>query len=70
MEHQPFKAVKTVLTGNYDNLKEAWDKAMAYIPANGLEFTENGPYLEVYPTDPSQEPNPANWVTEIYIGVK
>lgn len=67
---EPFKAVKTVLKGNYENLKEAWDKAMAYIPANGLEFAENGPMLEVYPTDPAQEPNPANWVTEIYIAVK
>ena len=67
---EPFKAVKTVLKGNYEHLKEAWDKALAYIPANGLEFAENGPMLEVYPTDPSQEPNPANWVTEIYIAVK
>ena len=67
---EPFKAVKTVLKGNYENLKEAWDKAMAYIPANGLEFAENGPMLEVYLTDPSQEPNPANWITEIYIAVK
>lgn len=67
---EPFKAVKTVLKGDYDNLKEAWEKAMAYIPANGLEFAESGPMLEVYLTDPSQEPNPANWVTEIYIAVK
>lgn len=67
---EPFKAVKTVLKGSYDNLKEAWNKAMAYIPANGLEFAENGPMLEVYLTDPSQEQNPANWITEIYIAVK
>lgn len=67
---EPFKAVKTTLTGDYENLKEAWDQAMAYVPENGLEFAENAPMLEVYLTDPSQEPNPANWVTEIYIAVK
>lgn len=66
----PFKAVKTTLKGNYSNLKEAWDKAKRYIPENGLEFAENGPLLEVYTTDPANHPNPADWVTEIYIAVK
>jgi predicted transcriptional regulator YdeE len=26
--------------------------------------------FEVYRTDPSADPNPANWVTEIYIPIK
>ena len=67
---EPFRAIKTVLKGDYSNLKEAWYIAMGYIPSNGFEFAENGPMLEVYLTDPSQEPNPANWITEIYIAVK
>ena len=67
---EPFKSVKTTLKGNYTNLKEAWDKTMKYIPQNGLEFTEQGPMLEVYLTDPVNVPNPANWLTEIYIAVK
>lgn len=67
---EPFKAVKTTLRGNYDNLPEAWDKAMEYIPQYGLEFADDGPMLETYVTDSSKEPNPANWVTEIYIAVK
>lgn len=67
---EPFKAVKTNLKGNYSNLKEAWQTAMEYIPKNGLEFTEQGPMLEVYVTDPTKTPNPANWETEIYIAVK
>jgi len=67
---KPFKSVKTVLKGDYGNLKEAWDKAMKYIPENGLEFTEAGPMLESYLTDPMTEPNPANWITEIYLAVK
>ncbi len=67
---EPFKAIKTTLNGNYSNLKEAWESAMKYIPENGLEFTESGPMLETYLTDPMSTPNPADWVTEIYIAVK
>ncbi len=67
---EPFKAVKTTLKGDYDNLKEAWETSMKYIPENGLEFTESGPMLETYLTDPMSTPNPADWVTEIYIAVK
>ncbi|OEJ98885.1 transcription activator effector-binding protein [Flavivirga aquatica] len=67
---QPFKAIKTTLKGNYTNLKEAWDTTMRYIPENGLEFTKNGPMLETYLTDPMNTPNPADWVTEIFIAIK
>lgn len=67
---KPFKAVKTTLRGNYGNLKEAWDTAMKFIPENDLEFHENGPMLESYITDPMSTPNPAHWITEIYIAVK
>ncbi|MBD0832087.1 SRPBCC family protein [Aestuariibaculum sediminum] len=67
---EPFKAVKTTLKGNYSNLKEAWDKALQYVPDNSLEFRVNGPMMEVYITDPNNTPNPANWVTEIYIAIK
>jgi effector-binding domain-containing protein len=67
---KPFRATKTTLKGNYINLKEAWDTAMKYIPENNLEIQENGPMLETYITDPMSTPNPANWITEIYIAVK
>ena len=67
---EPFRAVKTTLIGDYNNLKEAWETALKYIPDTGLEFTENGPMLEVYLTDPANTPNPADWVTEIYIAIK
>ena len=52
------------------NLKEAWDKTMTYIQTNNLEFTETGPMIETYLTDPMETPNPADWVTEIFIAVK
>ena len=65
-----FRALKTTLQGNYSNLKEAWAKAMKYIPDNELSFAESGPMLEAYVTDPTNHPNPADWITEIYIAIK
>lgn len=65
-----FKAVKTTLKGDYSNLKEAWDKAMAYISENNMEIIMNGPMIESYLTDQSKSPNPADWITEIYIAIK
>ncbi|MFC4720831.1 SRPBCC family protein [Geojedonia litorea] len=69
-QFEPFRAVKTTLKGNYTNLREAWSQTMAYIPEQGLEFAEAGPMLEVYVTDPENYPNPADWLTEIYIAIK
>lgn len=67
---ESFKAIKTTLNGDYKNLKEAWDKAMKYIENNNHEILENGPMLEVYLIDPTSQPNPADWITEIYIAIK
>ncbi|MBT8394100.1 MAG: GyrI-like domain-containing protein, partial [Bacteroidia bacterium] len=67
---KPFKAVKTTLKGDYENLKQAWETGMKYVPENGLEFADNGPMIEAYLTDPTMESNPANWITEIYLAVK
>ena len=67
---ESFRAVKVILKGNHSNLKEAWEKAKAYIDKNGLEASENGPNLETYVTDSKNYPNPADWVTEIYIAIK
>jgi effector-binding domain-containing protein/ribosome-associated toxin RatA of RatAB toxin-antitoxin module len=67
---EPFKAIKTVLNGEYENLQEAWESSFKFIETNSLTPTETGPVLEVYVTDPSNEPNPANWVTEIYIAIE
>ena len=51
-------------------VKEAWEKGMAYIAKNNLELIEEGPMLESYLTDPTSQPNPADWVTEIFLAVK
>ena len=65
-----FKAVKTTLRGDYENLKEAWEKTTGYIEKNNLSSIESGPKLEVYLTDPQEKPNPADWITEIFIAVE
>ena len=67
---ESFKAVKIVLKGDYKNLKEAWETGMKYIADNNLEMIESGTMLETYITDPIAKPNPADWVTEIFVAVK
>ena len=66
---ESFKAVKVTLKGDYENLSKAWEKAFEYIAKNNLEAAEEGPMIEAYLTDPMSVPNPANWITEIYIAV-
>ena len=66
---RPFKALKSTLKGNYTNLSEAWQTTMKYATDNGLEVIESGPMLESYLTEPMTTPNPANWITEIFIAI-
>lgn len=67
---EPFKTLKTSLTGDYNNLKEAWEKSMNYLSNSGYSINDSGPMLETYLTDYTKVPNPADWKTEIYIAVK
>ena len=67
---QSFKAVKTTLKGDYKNSKEAWETTMDYIKENNLEQVEAEPAIETYLTTPENTPNPADYITEIYIAVK
>lgn len=67
---QPFKALKTTLIGDYKNLKEAWEKSMTYLSENNLSFDNNGLAIESYLTDAVSVPNPAEWITEIYLPIK
>lgn len=61
-------ALKVTLQGDYSNLEEAWDIAKKYIADNELEPSKMSPF-EVYRNDSSQLPNPADWITEIYIPI-
>lgn len=63
-------AIKTTLKGDYTNLKAAWDTALKYIAENGYDIDDQVPPFEVYKIGPRLQPNPAEWVTEIYIPIK
>ena len=63
------KVLKATLKGNYSNLSEAWKTTMTYIAENSIEQSEQKPF-EIYTNDPGQFPNPADWITEIYIPIK
>ncbi len=63
------KVLKATLKGNYTNLAKAWETTMQYIAENNIEQSKHKPF-EIYTTDPGQFPNPANWITEIYIPIK
>lgn len=63
------KVIKTTLKGNYTNLSEAWEATMDYLTKNNLEQSNLKPF-EIYTNDPGKFPNPADWITEIYIPIK
>lgn len=66
---EPVTTVKTTLKGQYKYLSKAYDKAQAYIAQNNLQVHPTAKMFEVYANDPGEVPNPANWITEIYIPI-
>ena len=62
--------LKATLKGNYTNLGEAWQVAYNHIKDNGLTLDETIKPFEIYTTAPGDFPNPADWITEIYIPIK
>lgn len=65
----PMTAVKTTLKGHYENIDEAYAKAEDYVTSNGYEIDKDRDVFEVFSTDPEEVPNPADWITEIYIPI-
>ena len=63
------KVLKTTLKGNYTNLQKAWEASMTHLSKNNLEQSNLKPF-EIYSNDPGNFPNPADWITEIYIPIK
>ncbi len=66
----PQKAFKTTLKGDYKNLEEAWMGAMKVMKKQGVGEKEGGEPFEVYLNSPQETPNPADWITEIYIPIE
>jgi effector-binding domain-containing protein len=61
-------AVIAVHAGPYEGLRATYDAMEAWI-ARGERTASGGPW-EIYLTDPSVEPNPAKWLTEIIFPLK
>ncbi len=62
------KAIVVKYLGSYENMKPVYDAAFDYINKNGLEF--NGYPMEIYVTDPMNEPDTVKWLTEIMFPIK
>ena len=62
------KALKTTLKGNYKNLEEAWTISYQNMAKMNLRPSKLKPF-EIYLTNPQENPNPANWVTELLIPI-
>ncbi|MBS1708586.1 MAG: GyrI-like domain-containing protein [Armatimonadetes bacterium] len=53
--------------GHYQTLKDTWTELWNEVGRLGLQ--PSGPPWERYMTDPEEEPDPNNWVTEVYVPV-
>lgn len=62
------KALKALHLGDYAETGNTHYAIDEYMAANGYEM--NGPAMEVYVTDPGEQPDTAQWVTEIYYAIK
>jgi effector-binding domain-containing protein len=51
--------------GPYDTIGQTWDALSDWVREQGREL--QGPGWESYLTDPGAEPDPAKWVTEIFL---
>jgi effector-binding domain-containing protein len=61
------EAVVGTHVGPYDTIGQTWEALMAWLTEQGREPA--GPGWESYLTDPSAEPDPAKWVTEVCLPV-
>lgn len=66
----PFKAIKTILKGDYSHSKEAWQKTSEYISKNNLSQNIGVASLELYSKNNDQIANPSQWITEIYVPIQ
>ena len=62
-------ALKTTLIGDYSHLKEAKNKAIAYLQKNNLRPNNSKETIEVYSKTKIDIKNPSKWITELYIPI-
>ncbi|MFN8220407.1 MAG: GyrI-like domain-containing protein [Fimbriimonadales bacterium] len=61
------RAVTTEHVGSYEGLAQAWMNLWSHITASKLDAV--GTPWDCYVTDPGEEPDPNQWVTELYVPV-
>lgn len=59
------RAARLVHQGGYDGLGEAWGRLVAWAGEQGSQ--PDGPFLEVYVTEPRPDVDPADLRTELYL---
>jgi AraC family transcriptional regulator len=62
------KAAETNHVGPYEKLRESWKTFGAEVEKKGL--ARNGPFWEIYLTDPGEEPDPQKWTTRLVMPIK
>jgi len=66
----PQKTFKSVFKGDYKFLPETWPKIYKTLGEESYTPIEKGFSFEIYTIDPTQSPNPAEWLTEIYVPIE
>lgn len=62
-------AAIAVHAGPYDTLSRTYDAMRSWLDGNA-DYVANGGPWEIYLTDPSAEPDPTKWLTEIIFPLK
>jgi DNA-binding transcriptional MerR regulator len=60
------QAVSATLLGSYDQMHQVNAALCAYVAEHGLT---TGPMFNIYRVSPAQDPDPANWVTEVCLPI-
>ena len=66
----PQKAFKINFNGSYKFLPESWPVFYKILTEQGFTPVKKGYSFEIYTVSPTETPNPANWLTEIYIPIQ
>lgn len=61
--------VKTTLKGDYKNLSEALSTTQRYVEENEYDRPDDGAPFAIFANNPDEVPNPADWLTEVYIPI-
>lgn len=70
IQTDPGNFLKVTFKGQYEKSDEAWNAAMAHMEEKEMIWDEERSPYSIYANDPGDFPNPADWITEIYIPVK